>query len=158
MGSRFESMEGKRLYVGNLNEDTTTDQIDSLFSRFGILTNVWVARRPPGFAFVTFEDPRDASDAIAELNGREFQGTTLRVEYCKGARPSRPFRTRERDPHAFPMRNAEFVFSILIRLAIGGVDLEVCKEEKAQVMGDHTLEIDDPTKMYSIMLHVSSKL
>jgi len=31
---------------------------------------VWVARNPPGFAFVEFEDPRDAEDAVRGLDGR----------------------------------------------------------------------------------------
>lgn len=31
--------------------------------------SVWVARKPPGFAFIEFEDRRDADDAIRALNG-----------------------------------------------------------------------------------------
>lgn len=31
--------------------------------------SVWVARRPPGYAFIDFDDPRDARDAIHELDG-----------------------------------------------------------------------------------------
>lgn len=31
--------------------------------------SVWVARRPPGYAFVDFDDRRDAQDAIRELDG-----------------------------------------------------------------------------------------
>jgi RNA recognition motif-containing protein len=33
---------------------------------------VWVARRPPGFAFLEFEDPRDAEDAVRKLDGEFF--------------------------------------------------------------------------------------
>jgi hypothetical protein len=32
--------------------------------------SVWVARKPPGFAFIEFDDPRDADDAIRELDGK----------------------------------------------------------------------------------------
>jgi len=31
--------------------------------------SVWVARRPPGYAFVEFDDRRDAIDAIRALDG-----------------------------------------------------------------------------------------
>ena len=32
-------------------------------------SSVWVAREPPGFAFVDFDDRRDAQDAIKDLDG-----------------------------------------------------------------------------------------
>jgi hypothetical protein len=31
--------------------------------------SVWVARKPPGFAFIDFDDRRDAQDAIRDLDG-----------------------------------------------------------------------------------------
>lgn len=31
--------------------------------------SVWVARRPPGYAFIDFDDRRDAEDAIREIDG-----------------------------------------------------------------------------------------
>lgn len=31
--------------------------------------SVWVARKPPGFAFIDFDDKRDADDAIRDLDG-----------------------------------------------------------------------------------------
>jgi len=30
--------------------------------------SVWVARRPPGYAFLEFDDERDALDAISALD------------------------------------------------------------------------------------------
>nr|BAN65310.1 splicing factor, arginine/serine-rich 3, putative [Babesia bovis] len=74
MGSRFESTEGRKVYIGNLNPEATVEDVESLFPKFGTIGNIWVARRPPGFAFVTFEDPRDATDAIEELDGSEYKG------------------------------------------------------------------------------------
>ena len=36
------------------------------------MCSVWVARRPPGYAFIDFDDKRDAQDAIHELDGTHF--------------------------------------------------------------------------------------
>ncbi|PWZ30904.1 Serine/arginine-rich splicing factor SR30 [Zea mays] len=42
--------------------------------------------RPPGYAFVEFEDPRDADDAIYGRDGYNFDGYRLRVELAHGGR------------------------------------------------------------------------
>ncbi|XP_042212420.1 RNA-binding protein 1-like [Homarus americanus] len=54
-----------KVYVGNLGNTRAKHELESAFSKYGPLVNVWVARNPPGFAFVEFEDPRDAEDSIA---------------------------------------------------------------------------------------------
>jgi RNA recognition motif-containing protein len=58
-----------KVYVGDLPERTTERDIHEHFERCGPLKNVWVARNPPGFAFVEFNDPRDAEDAVRRLDG-----------------------------------------------------------------------------------------
>ncbi|XP_020264470.1 serine/arginine-rich splicing factor RSZ21-like isoform X2 [Asparagus officinalis] len=59
-----------RVYVGNLDERVTERDIEDEFRVFGVIRSVWVARRPPGYAFVEFDDRRDALDAIHELDGK----------------------------------------------------------------------------------------
>merc|ERR1712098_835107 len=52
--------------------------------KFGPVKNVWVARRPPGFAFVEMEDPRDAEDAVRGLDGTRIAGNRVKVEMSTG--------------------------------------------------------------------------
>ncbi|XP_062222803.1 serine/arginine-rich splicing factor RSZ23-like isoform X3 [Phragmites australis] len=59
-----------RVYVGNLDPRVTAREIEDEFRTFGVLRSVWVARKPPGFAFIDFDDRRDARDAIRELDGK----------------------------------------------------------------------------------------
>lgn len=59
-----------KVYVGNLGNNGNKTELERAFGYYGPLRSVWVARNPPGFAFVEFEDPRDASDAVRELDGR----------------------------------------------------------------------------------------
>eukprot|EP01018_Ginkgo_biloba_P033721 Gb_16463 [translate_table: standard] len=59
-----------RVYVGNLDPRATEREVEDEFRPYGVLRSVWVAQKPPGFAFIEFEDRRDALDAIRALNGK----------------------------------------------------------------------------------------
>ncbi|TRZ00679.1 hypothetical protein DNTS_012309 [Danionella cerebrum] len=78
------SDEGK-LFVGGLSFDTTEQSLEDAFSKYGVITNVHVARnretnRSRGFGFVTFENPDDAKDAMEGMNGKSVDGRTIRVD------------------------------------------------------------------------------
>ncbi|KAM7349937.1 uncharacterized protein ACRADG_008661 isoform 1-T1 [Cochliomyia hominivorax] len=73
-----------KVYVGNLGSSASKYEIENAFSKYGPLRNVWVARNPPGFAFVEFEDRRDAEDATRGLDGTRCCGTRIRVEMSSG--------------------------------------------------------------------------
>ncbi|XP_051568581.1 serine/arginine-rich splicing factor 3a [Myxocyprinus asiaticus] len=78
-----------KIYVGNLGNSGNKNELERAFGYYGPLRSVWVARNPPGFAFVEFEDPRDAADAVRELDGRTVCGCRVRVEMSSGEKRSR---------------------------------------------------------------------
>ncbi|KAG1942744.1 serine/arginine-rich splicing factor 3b [Pimephales promelas] len=78
-----------KVYVGNLGNTGNKTELERAFGYYGPLRSVWVARNPPGFAFVEFEDARDAADAVRELDGRTLCGCRVRVEMSSGEKRSR---------------------------------------------------------------------
>ncbi|WKY07703.1 hypothetical protein Q1695_007293 [Nippostrongylus brasiliensis] len=85
MSRRGGDLDAK-VYIGGLPHDATSQEIEDTFHRFGRIRKVWVARRPPGFAFVEFEDTRDAEDAVKSLDGARICGVRARVELSHGKR------------------------------------------------------------------------
>ncbi|KAH7641124.1 serine/arginine-rich splicing factor 3 [Dermatophagoides farinae] len=73
-----------KVYVGNLQDNCLKTDVENAFAKFGPLKNVWVARNPPGFAFVEFEDSRDAEDSVRALDGTRIGGNRVRVEMSHG--------------------------------------------------------------------------
>ncbi|XP_022083599.1 serine/arginine-rich splicing factor 7-like isoform X2 [Acanthaster planci] len=73
-----------KVYVGNLGESAGRRELENAFVKFGPLKNVWVARNPPGFAFVEYEDSRDAEDAVKGLDGHMLCGHRAVVEMSTG--------------------------------------------------------------------------
>ncbi|KAL5280987.1 SRSF7 family protein [Megaselia abdita] len=74
----------RKVYVGDLGNNARKNDLEYAFSAYGQLRCVWVARNPPGFAFVEFEDARDASDSVRGLDGRSVCGRRVRVELSTG--------------------------------------------------------------------------
>ncbi|WVZ98237.1 hypothetical protein U9M48_043702 [Paspalum notatum var. saurae] len=79
---------GCTIYVGNLPGDIREREVEDLFYKYGRIVEIdlKIPPRPPGFAFVEFEDPRDAEDAIYGRDGYNFDGNRLRVELAHGGR------------------------------------------------------------------------
>ena len=97
-------MEGKRLYVGNLNYSVTNQELEDLFSDYGKVTSVNVIEGK-GFGFVEMSDPSEAERARKELHESTFKGRTLRVDEANPpASPARrgPEPATSREPEAPP--------------------------------------------------------
>ena len=83
----------KKLYVGNLSYDLSSDQLKELFSKYGdvvdavVITDKFKRDRSKGFGFVEFAKDEDAQKAMEEMNGKEVDGRALVVNV---ARPQKP--------------------------------------------------------------------
>ena len=84
-----------KLFVGGLSWDTSDQSLAVAFGRLGQVTEAKVitdrdSGRSRGFGFVTFESASDAKQAIAELDGSELDGRTIRVNEAE----NKPRRSR----------------------------------------------------------------
>jgi RNA recognition motif-containing protein len=84
----------KNIYVGNLPFSATASDLEQAFGQFGTVTQAQVVSdretgRSRGFGFVEMSDGGD--EAIAALNGAQFQGRALTVNEAK-PREERPRR------------------------------------------------------------------
>uniref|UniRef100_A0A0C9RYC5 TSA: Wollemia nobilis Ref_Wollemi_Transcript_4225_1002 transcribed RNA sequence n=1 Tax=Wollemia nobilis TaxID=56998 RepID=A0A0C9RYC5_9CONI len=77
-----------KVYVGGLDARTSEEELEDEFRAFGVLRSVWVARKPPGYAFIEFDDRRDADDAIRALNGKN--GWRVELSRSRGSRGGGP--------------------------------------------------------------------
>ena len=80
------------LYVGNLPYGATADDLREAFGHFGTVTRAQIVSdrdtgRSRGFGFVEMSE--GGAEAIAALNGAQFQGRTLTVNEAK-PREERP--------------------------------------------------------------------
>jgi RNA recognition motif-containing protein len=76
----------KKLYVGNLSFQTTETELKELFAQSGPVETVRIITdretgRSKGFGFVEMEDGAD--HAIAQLNGKDFNGRSLTVNEAR---------------------------------------------------------------------------
>lgn len=72
-----------RVFVGNLDPRTQKQTLSDEASQYGKLTDVWVASKPPGFAFLTFEDERDAEDCVRSMHDSKIDGSHVKCELSK---------------------------------------------------------------------------
>jgi len=79
---------GRSLFVRSLPATATSDKLTELFSQNYPLKHATVVIDPEtkqskGYGFVTFADAEDASRAMEEFNGHNFQGRKMKVEIAQ---------------------------------------------------------------------------
>ena len=78
----------KNIFVGNLNFNTSEDELRQLFETYGQVDRVSIMTdrdtgRSRGFGFVEMTSAEDGEKAIAALNGHEIGGRTLNINEAR---------------------------------------------------------------------------
>ena len=78
----------KKLYVGNLSFQTTSQDLQQLFAQAGTVESASVIEdrdtgRSKGFAFVEMSTEEEAAAAIEQFNGKEVAGRGLKVNEAR---------------------------------------------------------------------------
>lgn len=86
-----EKTMSKKLYVGGLAWGTDENGLREAFEQYGEVVDCKIITdrdtgRSRGFGFVTFNEGNDADNAIAEMNGSELDGRSLRVNEAEDRR------------------------------------------------------------------------
>src|SRR5438105_15110102 len=77
-----------KLYVANLAQSVTNDDLEALFSQVGKVASAAVVSdkfsgQSRGFGFVEMESSGDATKAISEFDGKDLKGRNLKVNEAK---------------------------------------------------------------------------
>jgi RNA recognition motif-containing protein len=77
-----------KLYVGNLSFNTSSQDLEKIFGEIGTVesTNIIEDRetgRSRGFAFVEMSSKEEGQNAISQLDGKEIDGRSLKVNEAK---------------------------------------------------------------------------
>ncbi|XP_059479388.1 zinc finger CCHC-type and RNA-binding motif-containing protein 1-like [Neocloeon triangulifer] len=87
------------VYVSNLPFSLTNNDIHKIFEKHGKIAKVTVARdserRSKGIAFILYIKKEDAENCVAEENGRELLGRTIKCSIAKDNGRAREFIKRK---------------------------------------------------------------
>lgn len=78
----------KNLYVGNMDQTTTEQELKTAFATYGPVEVVTIIKDqttglPRGFGFVEMAEEKDAREAIQGLNGSVIAGSAINVSEAR---------------------------------------------------------------------------
>ena len=94
LGTRNAAVEGWVIFITNVNEEASEDDIHEACSEFGEVKNIHLNldRRTgyvKGYAMVEYASRKEAQDAITALQGTELLAKTLEVTWAFSKGPVR---------------------------------------------------------------------
>jgi len=126
-----EPKDGCKIFIGGVSFHTDEEYLRRKFSKFGPLTDVYIpcdphTRKSRGFAFVSFEAPRDAEEAVRAMDGCQLDGREVTVNIARARPPlgskgggKGAFCNPDTNTYVWRRRNIVFITSIYAELLCG---------------------------------------
>ncbi|XP_053738086.1 serine/arginine-rich splicing factor 10 [Synchiropus splendidus] len=106
--ARYLRPPNTSLFVRNIADESRPEDLRREFGRYGPIVDVYIpldfyTRRPRGFAYIQFEDVRDAEDALHNLDHKWVCGRQIEIQFAQGDRKTpNQMKTKERhSPRSF---------------------------------------------------------
>ncbi|XP_058604034.1 serine/arginine-rich splicing factor 10 [Onychostoma macrolepis] len=102
--ARYMRPPNTSLFIRNISDDSRPEDLRREFGRYGPIVDVYIpvdfySRRPRGFAYVQFEDVRDAEDALHNLDRKWICGRQIEIQFAQGDRKT-PGQMKSKEKHS----------------------------------------------------------
>ncbi|XP_061675085.1 serine/arginine-rich splicing factor 10-like [Syngnathoides biaculeatus] len=102
--ARYLRPPNSSLFVRNISDDSRPEDLRREFGRYGPIVDVYIpldfyTRRPRGFAYIQFEDVRDAEDALHNLDHKWVAGRQIEIQFAQGDRKT-PNQMKSKERHS----------------------------------------------------------
>ncbi|XP_075995323.1 uncharacterized protein LOC142989618 [Genypterus blacodes] len=89
--SRYMRPPNTSLFVRNISDESRPEDLRREFGRYGPIVDVYIpldfhTRQSRGFAYIQFEDVRDAEDALHSLDRKWVSGRQIEIQFAQGDR------------------------------------------------------------------------
>ncbi|XP_071326025.1 serine/arginine-rich splicing factor 10 isoform X2 [Trachinotus anak] len=102
--ARYLRPPNTSLFVRNISDESRPEDLRREFGRYGPIVDVYIpldfyTRRPRGFAYIQFEDVRDAEDALHNLDRKWVCGRQIEIQFAQGDRKT-PNQMKAKERHS----------------------------------------------------------
>ncbi|XP_076592493.1 uncharacterized protein srsf10a isoform X2 [Chaetodon auriga] len=102
--ARYLRPPNTSLFVRNIADESRPEDLRREFGRYGPIVDVYIpldfyTRRTRGFAYIQFEDVRDAEDALHNLDRKWVCGRQIEIQFAQGDRKT-PNQMKSKERHS----------------------------------------------------------